>query len=291
VDSVREIGQLNPVILWDQEPLKVVVCGFRRIRALENLGQTDALARVIPKKNMDLLHGFELSMRDNLVHRKLNSLEKARVLFKLQNICGLPKDNLINTYLPLLRLAPQEVTLKSHLRLHGAHPALRQCLTEGRMTQATADFLSAMPHPVQERVSLAMNKIQLSSSMQKKVFSILEELSATSGSELDAPLQIAEALSVLEDSRLSPFRKGEKLYEILYHMRFPRLSETESRFNFARERLGLPGSIRIRPHPFFETADLRVEFEASTANRFRELASALARAAQSPELDKLFGDF
>lgn len=112
-----------------------------------------------------------------------------------------------------------------------------------------------------------------------------------SGSELDAPLQKAEALSVLEDSRLSPFQKGMRLYEILYRIRFPMLSDTEARFNFAREQLHLPGFIRIRPHPFFETADLHVEFEASTAKRFRELASALAEAAESPELDKLFRDF
>jgi hypothetical protein len=291
VESVSEIGQLNPVILLDQGSLKVVICGFRRIRALESLGKSKALVRIISENNMDLLRGLELSMRDNLIHRKLNALEKARILFKLQNSCGLSKDTLVNTYLPLLGLARQEAALESHLRLHGTHSALRQCLTEGRMTQASAECLSERPHPVQERVSLVMNTIQLSSSMQKKVFSILEELSAMSDSELDAPLKNAEVLSVLDDSRLSPFQKGEKLYEILYRIRFPRLSETEARFNFARERLRLPGSIRIRPHPFFETADLHVEFEASTAKRFRELASALATAAQSPDLDKLFTDF
>ena len=47
-------------------------------------------------------------------------------------------------------------------------------------------------------------------------------------------------------------------------------------------------SIRILPHPFFETADLRVEFEASSVERFRELAAALDNAAQSQALEGLF---
>jgi hypothetical protein len=288
LDSIREIGQLNPVLLLDQQPLKIIVCGFRRIRALKKLGKSQVLIRILSKNGFKALQGFDLSLWDNLAHRRLSSLEKARFLSKLQNICGLPKDTVAKTYLPLLELPPHESVLDAHLKLNGIHPALRRCLLEERLTHSSAESLSGMPYSMQQRVALLMDKIRLSASLQRKVLAILEELSAMSGAEMDAPLENAEVLSVLSDSRLSPFQKGEKLHEILYRIRNPRLSEAVERFKFSKKQLDLPGSIRIQSHPFFETADLHVEFEASNAKRFRELAAALEKASQSPELDKLF---
>ena len=108
------------------------------------------------------------------------------------------------------------------------------------------------------------------------------------GGEMEAPLDDPGVQAILCDARLSPFQKGEKLHEFLYRMKYPRLSRALDRFQAGKKRLALPGSVRIVPHPFFETADLRVEFQASDAKRFRELAAALHEAAQSPELEELF---
>ena len=44
LDSLEKIGQLNPVLLLDRNPLKIIVCGFRRIRALRRLGRSRVLA-------------------------------------------------------------------------------------------------------------------------------------------------------------------------------------------------------------------------------------------------------
>jgi len=71
-------------------------------------------------------------------------------------------------------------------------------------------------------------------------------------------------------------------------MKYPGLSKALDRFQSNKKQLPLPGSIRIVPHPFLENADLRVEFLVSDAERFRELAAALQKAAQSPKLEELF---
>jgi len=94
--------------------------------------------------------------------------------------------------------------------------------------------------------------------------------------------------AILDDSRLSPFQKGEVLYEVLYRLKNPRLSQAWERFQAKKKLLGLPGSVRLTPHLFFETADLHVEFDASDVKRFRELSAALQKASQSPELEGLF---
>ena len=51
LDSIREVGQLNPVILLDLQPKMAIVCGFRRIHALKRLGNSEAFARVLPTED------------------------------------------------------------------------------------------------------------------------------------------------------------------------------------------------------------------------------------------------
>jgi hypothetical protein len=288
LDSLREIGQLNPVILFDKNPMPVIVCGFRRVRAIRRLGTPQILARVLSKESCTPLHAFELALRDNLSHRQLNPLEKARVLSKLHNVYGISKDILREIYLPLLGLMSNENVLHGYLSLNGIQPSLRQCLIDEQLTHSSVEYLSGMTAKVQDSIASLMSRIRLSASLQRKVFTLLEELSEMAGSRLDAPLDNPEVWGILEDSRLSPHQKGEKLHDVLYRIRNPRLSKALEQFHAQQKRLELPGSVRITPHPFFETPDLRVEFHASTPEHFRQLAGALQRAAQSPELEELF---
>jgi hypothetical protein len=288
LDSLREIGQLNPVILMEMESKLAIVCGFRRIRAMRQLGMHRSLARVLSSEDLDTTKAFEIALWDNLSHRELNPLEKARVLFKLRNLCEISGERVVKTYLPILGLEPNANVLRSHLLLHEIHFGLRQCLIDGRLTHASLEYLAEMPASAQESISSLMGKIRLSASLQKKSLGVLKDLAGMTGNSFEAPLSDSQVLAVLEDAGLSPFQKGEKVYERLYRLLNPRLSQAGDKFIAQKKLLGLPGSIRINAHPFFEEPGLRVEFDASSVDRFRRQAAALNEAAQSPDLEGLF---
>ncbi len=288
LDSLREIGQLNPVILLELKPQMAIVCGFRRIRALRQLGICRSLARILSSEDFDKTRAFEMALRDNLSHRELNALEKARVLFKLQNMFEVCRDRLIEVYLPILGLAPNQSVLQSYLTLYGIHPGLKRCLEEGLLTLPSLENLAGMPTSVQESIVSLMSRIRLSASLQKKFLGLLGDLAAMTGNSFDAPLRDPETLGILQDARLSPFQRGEEVHKRLYRLLNPRLSQATDRFTAKSRQLGLPGSIRINVHPFIEEPGLRIEFDASTAENFRRLAAALQDAAQRPELEELF---
>jgi hypothetical protein len=288
LDSLREIGQLNPVILLELKPQMAIVCGFRRIRALRQLGICRSLARILSSEDFDTTKAFEMALWDNVSHRELNPLEKARVLFKLKNVCGMPDEKITGIYLPILGLAPNANVLRSYLSLHEIHSGLRQCLTDGRLTHASLEYMTEMSSSPQESIASLMSRIRLSASLQKKLLGVLNDLRGMTGNAFEAPLGDPHVLAVLEDAGLSPFQKGEKVYERLYRLLNPRLSQAGERFIARKQLLGLPGSIRINAHPFFEEPGLRIEFDASNVDRFRRQAEALHEAAQSPDLEGLF---
>ena len=288
MESIHAIGQLNPVVLLDRAPRKIVVCGFRRIRAALQLGKSQVFARVLDEKGFDPMHPLEYALYDNLAHRQLSPLEKARVLHKLQYDCLVPMDRILKIHLPLLDLPTHESVLKGYILLNEAGSGLRRCLTDGSLTLSSIEVLAKTPHDVQDRFALLMTQIRLSASLQRKVLGLLEDLSAMAEAPLDAPLDNAEVNALLGDAQLSPFQRGEKLHEILYRIRNPRLSLARERFLEKKKRLLLPGSIRITPHPFFETTDIRVEFDVSSAERLQELIGALDKSMHSPDLKGLF---
>jgi hypothetical protein len=117
---------------------------------------------------------------------------------------------------------------------------------------------------------------------------LLEDLADSAGAQPDALLDGPEILGIANDSRLSPFQRGEKIYEVLHRRRNPRLSQATDRFLAQLRGFRFPGSIRIRAHPFFEEPGLHVEFDASNPECFRDLAAMLEQAAESAEFKNLF---
>jgi hypothetical protein len=288
LNSVREVGQLNPILIVEQNGHNVIVCGFRRIRALIRLGANRVLARTLHGESLDPARAFLLGLWDNLAHRQLDPFEKARVLFKLKNSFGVPDDRLTLVYLPLLGLNPNESVLQSHILLNDVHPALRKCLTEGRLTHASVATIAGMPYPAQNSIASFMEKIRLSASLQRKFLDLLEDISEAKETLPDAPLHSSEVLEIAADPRLSPFQRGERVYEVLYKLRNPRLSQALDRFAAQKKLLRLPGSIQITAHPFFEEPGVRIEFAAPDAEHFRSLAASLEKASHLPEFEELF---
>jgi hypothetical protein len=285
---LRTVGQLNPVILLERGARLIVVCGFRRIAAMRRLGARNVIARILTAADCPTTNPLELAIRDNLAHRKLFPLEQARALVKFRDLCGVPRERLIQEYLPLLGLPPRENVLASYIAVNAARPELRRLFVIDALTLASMERLAKLSENEQARVAALMTVVRLSASLQKKTFDLLDDLVGINRASFTGPLDFPEIQEFLRDTKLSSFQKGEKLYGALYRLRNPRLARAQADFAAQGKRLGLPGAIRLTPPPYFETAGLRVEFEAASPEKFRELAAALQKAANSPELEKLF---
>jgi hypothetical protein len=287
--SLREVGQLNPVVLIDRGSARLtIVCGFRRLRALRRLGQTSAQARVLPAHSLPLPEAFRLALWDNLSHRHLTPLETARVLSTLRHACGLPEDSILKHYMPVLGLDPHLHVLRTYLGLHAVHPKLRAQFSEGRLTLATAERLARKPAAFQEAFAAVTAGVRLTASLQRQVLDLVEEVAARDSCPEVEIILHHEIAGIPADAKMPPHEKGQKIHDFLYRQRFPGISAAEDRFAAAAAGLGLPGDIHFHHDRYFERPAIRVEFAAQSAARFRELVSALERATRAPGIDTLF---
>ncbi len=288
-ESLGEVGQLNPVILCPNPDARPrIVCGFRRLHALRHIGATCCLARFLPPELRRSPDAFRIALWDNLAQRALEPLEKARVLFTLQHTCGLDREGIVRQYLPILGLDPHKNVLTGYLALHQLDPELRRVCSTGEITASTALRVAGFPHAAQSGMASLFARARFSASLQRQLLDLLDDLAAILECGHEAALAQPEILATLDDPALTPFQRGEAVYRSLYRRRNPRLSAAEDRFQSEKSRLRLPPAVRLSADPFFEKPRLRVDFEASSAEGFREISDALQRAAQAPSFAELF---
>jgi len=288
--SLREVGQVYPVILLDIASGSGyrILCGFRRLHALRSLGRVAAAAMLRRPAESGPLQDFLTAVWDNLAHRQPGPLEVARILHTLRHCCGVDEEALAARFLPLLGVPAHRTVLEGYLKLNDLCPGLRFLLNSGHLTLASAERLARISPERQERLEPLLRRIRLSASLQREVLDLAEDLAAISGSSLEDVLNRPEILAVADAAGLSPFQKGEKMHNLLYQQRNPRIAGAKATFFAEKAQLNLPGTIRLSPDPFFESPRLRVEFDAGSAQSFREAVAALERACRDTVLDRLY---
>ena len=288
LDSIRKIGQLNPVILLEEKERYKIVCGFRRVHALRQLKASKILCRILEFKDPAYVDIFRFALLDNLSHRELEPLSTARAVYKLKVDFGLSDDVLIQEYFPHLKLPARKQALDAQIMLHTSPAAVRRQFRKGYLSLFSVERLALMSSTSQKAILSVMLKIRLSASLQRKWFALVEDLAAINDSEPEDVFNNTEIANVLDNERLSPGERGDKIYAILYRNRYPTVSRAEKRFLERKKSLGLPGAIRITAEPCFEKPDLHVEFTAGDATHFRKLVEDLHEASRKQELDHLF---
>jgi len=128
VESIREQGIIQPLIVRKVNGKYELIAGERRWRAARELGLTDAPAIVREASDREVL---ELALIENLQREDLNPIEEAAAYEKLSKDFGLTQDDIskrvgksragIANAMRLLDLAPEVQALLKHARISVGH--------------------------------------------------------------------------------------------------------------------------------------------------------------------------
>lgn len=130
--SIREVGILQPLVVRATEEGFELIAGERRLRAAREAG----LERV-PVLIREAHEGesMELALVENLQREDLNPLETATAYQALMESFGLSRDQLAE------RIGKSRAAITNTLRLMQLPEAIRNLLTEGRLSEGHARTL------------------------------------------------------------------------------------------------------------------------------------------------------
>jgi ParB family chromosome partitioning protein len=285
--SILEIGLIQPVLLRKKSGGYQIICGFRRISVVKELGKSEIEARVFEEKEVDEFQLFSLSLRENLTTRKFNTVEKAIALEKLIHRFRIDSDTVIKTFLPLFSLEPNEKILNTFLSLAGMEDEIKEYVLKEEVSRSNIRKLANLTPDDRVAILSLISPLKLGENRLREILTFLEEISRKSQCQAKEIVQRADIQVILAQKEFTPSQKTERIKKVLMDLRYPKMHQLEEEFQKKRKDLNLPSCISLHHSPFFEGKELRVEFQFETMEEYRGIVLSLSELADKKEFKEL----
>src|SRR5882724_1852339 len=141
VDSIRQHGIIQPLIVRQVGTRFELIAGERRWRAAQEAGLTQAPVIIRSASDMEVL---ELSLIENLQRADLNPIEEAQGYARLANEFGMRQEDIA------LKVGRSRAAVANALRLLDLHPQVQVWLTQNLLSVGHAKVLLALKAPEEQ---------------------------------------------------------------------------------------------------------------------------------------------
>ena len=143
VDSIRQHGIIQPLVVREVAGKKELIAGERRWRASQKLGLKTVPVVTKEASDKDVL---EMALIENLQREDLNPIEEAQAYTRLAEEFSLTQENIAK------RVGKNRATVANVMRLLDLDPDVRSLLATGRITSGHAKVLLAVREPEKQRI-------------------------------------------------------------------------------------------------------------------------------------------
>ena len=272
-NSIERFGVLNaPYVTKGSESRYTVVTGYRRLLALRELGWPEVVCHVLPD-NIRPLEALLLNLHDNIVHRKMNEVEKAMVLVRLNRF--VKQEALIKEFMPMLGIPANRYNLAILLRVPELEEQVRISIATQRISLRVAGLMMTLDSGDRLKVNELFTVLRLSLNQQWEVIQWIVEIAGREGRSAKEILVDDEVMGIVNNSEMSNPIKSKTIVKILRKRRFPSVVKAETAFKKGVSRLSLPQGLKIIPPPFFEGKKYRLEIGFTQGEELKEKVEKL----------------
>jgi ParB family chromosome partitioning protein len=275
--SIEEIGLIQPVLLRKKQDGYQIICGFRRISIIKQIGGSDILSMVLDEEEKDDLRLFFISLHENLTSRGFNSIEKAIALDKLVHEFHIDSVTVIKKYLPLFDLEADEKILNTYLSLIPMEEEIKRYVLKEEVSRTNIRRISALSPKDRMALLSLISPLKLGENRLREILTYLEEITKRDRLTILEILKGPEIQAVLSHQELTPPQKADRMKKALMGLRYPRMHNMETKFEKKRKELNLPPNVSLQHQPFFEGRGLKMEFQFETVEGYRSIVSSLSK--------------
>ena len=145
VESIRQHGIIQPLIVRDVEGKHELIAGERRLRAAQQVGFTQVPVIIRSASDLDVL---ELSLIENLQRADLNPIEEAQAYARLAGEFGMRQDD------SAAKVGRSRAAVANSMRLLDLHHQVQAWVTQGLLSVGHAKVLLALKAP-EEQIFIA----------------------------------------------------------------------------------------------------------------------------------------
>jgi len=282
--SIKKFGLLNPPYLVDNSPF-IVVCGYRRLLAMRELGWTDAACRILPS-DLDPLEALLCNLYDNVTVRQFNPIEKAMILKRLARYVSI--DTIVCTYMAMLQLPSNRHALQEYLNLDDLDDAIKTSVATERLSTRVCEMIRFLSIEDQLRVNQLFTTLKWSFNLQWQTILWIQEIASREGRSVREVIDDERISAAVKNSSMNSPQRVKATVSALRKWRFPTVVRSEKSFNKGIADLKLPAKVRVIPPPYFEGTEYTLEMVFREGKELRETIAALCRIAGLEEIPHLW---
>jgi ParB family chromosome partitioning protein len=285
--SIEEIGLIQPVLLRKKPDGYQIICGFRRVFILEEIGGSDILSMVLDEEEKDDLRLFFTSLYENLTTRGFNTIEKAIALDKLVHQFQVDSVTVIKKYLPMFDLEADEKILNTYLSLMQMEDEIKKYVLKEEVSRTNIRRFSSFSSKDRMALLSLISPLKLGENRLREILTFLEEITKRDRLTIREILKRPEIQAVLSHQELTPPQRADRMKKALMGLRYPRMHNMEMKFEKKRKELNLPANVSLLHQPFFEGKGLKMEFHFETVEEYRSMLSTLSRLSDKKEFKEM----
>ena len=285
--SIEEIGLIQPVLLRKKQNEYQIICGFRKISIIKEMGGSDILSMVLDEEEKDDLRLFLVSLHENLTTRGFNTIEKAIALDKLVHQFHIDSVTVIKKYLPLLDLEADEKILNTYLSLIQMEDEIKLYVLKEEVSRTNIRRISSFSSKDRMALLSLISPLKLGENRLREILTFLEEITKRDRLTIREIVKRPEIQAILSHQELTPSQRADKMKKALLGLRYPQMHTMETKFEKKRKELNLPPNVSLQHQPFFEGKGLKMEFQFETVDEYRSMLSSLSKLTDKKEFKEI----
>ena len=259
-----------PVIVYKIEGKCSIIDGCKRIRALREAGERQALCGVIDSPLNPRQAG--LLRIDLNCGRDLHPHEKLLFIRWLKSHC-----NHETYYQEAAKLRFSAAERHDYEELASCNALLVDAVIRGVLDLTVAPEMTHLLNADAQTLITLFSAIPFSRQMQRELAEWLPEIAFNREISLPRLFQTERLTAILNNTRLNTPQKAAQIHEMAYEMRFPLYVKTKNSWNTHSRHLNPdPSHVSFHPGAYFEKNQIEIRIKADNGASLQELMGRLA---------------
>ncbi len=146
MESIKESGLIQPLVLRKSNDHYEIIVGERRLKAIEKLGWETAPAVIIESATNETV--MEMALIENIQREDLNPIEEASAYYRLMTECNISKADVAT------KVGKDRSSVANSIRLLSLPGRVKELIIAGKISAGHARALLAIDNDA-EKISLA----------------------------------------------------------------------------------------------------------------------------------------
>lgn len=275
--SISSVGLLNPVKLIKNIKNYTVLTGWKRLHVINKLNYPSVPSQIYKENELTPLQVFTYIYIDN--KDRFTELEKAELLNRLLSSGDMSKEEIINEFLPLIGLNPSLNNLNKYRSIALLEKELKEACFNELVTFEQLHLLSETDDP-QFRTGFYSHFLRNNRFNNNETRDLLKDVQAIC-------IRSAQSIDDLAKQILKEKQDKNTIRKLVKSLCYPKLTDTEQKYNEIVKELNLGSSSRLINHPYFESNDLELRIKFKNQEDLISELESLKKSIDEGKLEKL----